>query len=434
MPKCEQQPLHDVKVGLGLLEVVAGAPPDHLKAVVPKAFEELLEGELGRLPAAVEREQDRPEGRLERCAPVELGQDGVHFGTPLQLDYEADALAVRFVAHVGHIGKCAPPCERRDLRNQPRLGDGVGQLRDDQPAPAPPHRFGHDTAPHPDASPSGAVHRLDPAPPHYEGTGRKVGAGESLGELLDTALGVLGQGAESRRHLAQIVRGNVRAHPDGDPGAAIDEEVGDARRENGRLLQPVVEVVLPVDGVPVDLGEDLHRRRREARLGVAVRGGRIAIDRAEVPLAIHQRVAEREVLDHPDERAVDGRVAVRVVLAEHLADHGRALLVALSVLEAESVHCHEDSAVDGLEAVADIGQRASHYHAHRVVDERLAHLLLYQARHDAVAESGYGHQASLAGGGRSRESAPGTTPRSSTSISSPTAIRPRPSCTTFTPK
>ena len=62
----------------------------------------------------------------------------------------------------------------------------------------------------------------------------------------------------------------------------------------------------------------------EARFGVAVRRRRIAVDRAEVPLAVDERIAQREILHHAHERVVDRRVAVRVVLAEHVADDRRA--------------------------------------------------------------------------------------------------------------
>ena len=64
-----------------------------------------------------------------------------------------------------------------------------------------------------------------------------------------------------------------------------------------------------------------------SRLGVAVRRRRVAFDRAEVPLAVDERIAQREVLHHAHERVVHALVAVRVVLAEHVADDRRALLV-----------------------------------------------------------------------------------------------------------
>ena len=66
---------------------------------------------------------------------------------------------------------------------------------------------------------------------------------------------------------------------------------------------------------------------READLRVAHRGGGVAVDGAEVALPVHERLAHREVLRHTDDRVVDRRVAVRVVLAHDVADDAGGLLV-----------------------------------------------------------------------------------------------------------
>ena len=52
--------------------------------------------------------------------------------------------------------------------------------------------------------------------------------------------------------LAQVVRRDVRGHADGDAGRAVDQQVGDARRQHDRLGARVVVVRDEVDGVAVD--------------------------------------------------------------------------------------------------------------------------------------------------------------------------------------
>jgi hypothetical protein len=126
----------------------------------------------------------------------------------------------------------------------------------------------------------------------------------------------------------------------------------------------------------VDIAQHLGCEWAEPRFRVPHRGGRIVVDRAEVPLPVDQRVAQGEVLRHPDQRVVDRRVAVRVVLTHHLADDERALPVGPVRLEAEVVHRVEDAPVDRLQPVPDIGQRPSDDHAHRVIEVGGAHLLL----------------------------------------------------------
>jgi hypothetical protein len=122
--------------------------------------------------------------------------------------------------------------------------------------------------------------------------------------------------------------------------------------------------------------------------GVAVGRRAVAVDGAEVPLPVHQRVAQGEVLHHAHERVVHRAVAVRVVLAQHVADHRGALAVRAVGGEPRLVHGEEDAAVHRLQPVAHVGKGALHDDAHRIVDERLAHLVLDQPRKDLGSAGG----------------------------------------------
>ena len=75
---------------------------------------------------------------------------------------------------------------------------------------------------------------------------------------------------------------------------------------------------MPVEQQPRDLGQ--------ARLGVAIGGGVIAVDIAEIALPVDQRVALREILREAHQRVVDRLVAMRVVLADDVADDAGAFL------------------------------------------------------------------------------------------------------------
>ena len=72
----------------------------------------------------------------------------------------------------------------------------------------------------------------------------------------------------------EVVRRDVRRHPDRDPGGAVHEQVGEARRQDGRLLARLVVVRDEVHRVRVDVAQQLGREPREPALGVAHRGGR----------------------------------------------------------------------------------------------------------------------------------------------------------------
>ncbi len=212
------------------------------------------------------------------------------------------------------------------------------------------------------------------------------------------ASGVVDQQLDRLGHLAEVVGRNVGGHAHGDAAGAVDQEVGDLGGEDGRLLEPVVEVGLEVDGVLVDVLQHGDRDPGEPRLGIAIGRGRIAVHRAEVALPVDQRIPERELLHHPDQRVVDRLVAMRVVLAQHVAYHRRRLLVRPPGHQSQLVHRIQDSPVDRLEPVPHIRQRPGDDDAHRVVDERLLHLLFDQAGQDAFARIGCGHSLRVLGG------------------------------------
>ena len=186
-------------------------------------------------------------------------------------------------------------------------------------------------------------------------------------------------------HLPKVVGGHVGAHPHGDAAGAVDQQVGEPRGKDGRLLQPVVEVRREAHRLPVDVGEQLGGDQRQLRLRVAVGRRAVAVDGAEVPLPRHQRVAQGEVLHHPHQRVVDRGVAVRVVLAQDVSHHRRALLEGAARREPRLVHRVENAPVDRLQPVAHVGERTLDDHAHGVVEERLLHLVLDQAHDHAVS-------------------------------------------------
>ena len=135
-------------------------------------------------------------------------------------------------------------------------------------------------------------------------------------------------------------------------------------------------VVRPeIDGFLVDIGHQLVRKARHAHLGVSHGCSVIAIDRTEVTLAVDKHVAQRERLRHADDRVVDRRVAVRMVLTDHVTDHAGRLLVRFVPGVAQLVHGEQHASMYRLEAVAYIGQCAPDDDAHRVVEIALTHLV-----------------------------------------------------------
>ena len=154
---------------------------------------------------------------------------------------------------------------------------------------------------------------------------------------------------------------------------------------SGSLLAAVV-VRAEVDRLLVEIGEHLVRDLGQADLGVAHRRRVVAVDRAEVALAVDEHVAHREVLRHAHDRVVDRLVAVRVVLADDVADDARRLLVRPVPVVVQLVHREQHAAVHRLQAVARIGERAADDHAHRVVEIGPPHLLFEADRQRFLGE------------------------------------------------
>ena len=124
-------------------------------------------------------------------------------------------------------------------------------------------------------------------------------------------------------------------------------------------------------GVKVFAGQ-----RVKAGLGVAVGRRGVAVDRPEVALAVDQRVPQGEFLCHADQRVVDGAVTVWVIVLEHLAHDASRLGEGTTGEEPLLIHREQDATMDGLEAVAHVGQRSGDDDRHRVVEEGPANLVL----------------------------------------------------------
>jgi hypothetical protein len=73
--------------------------------------------------------------------------------------------------------------------------------------------------------------------------------------------------------LAQVVGRDVGGHAHRDALAAVDQQVGEARRQHRRLFVLAVVVGDEVDGLLVDPRQQLHGQVGQPALGVAGRGG-----------------------------------------------------------------------------------------------------------------------------------------------------------------
>jgi hypothetical protein len=239
-----------------------------------------------------------------------------------------------------------------------------------------------DPAAHQDRAAPGVIGRADAGMAQDEAAGGEIGPGHDLDQLVDGDVGLVDQRDAGVDDLAEVVGGHIRGHADGDAAGAVDQQVGKARREDDGLVLGIVVVGLEVDGVLVDVVEERVGGPREAHFGVAHGRRGVAVDRSEVALAVDQRQAQRIGLRHAHQRVVDRLVAVGMVFTDDVADDAGRLAVGLVPVVAVLVHGEQDAPVHGLQAVAHVGERARHDHAHGVVEVGALHLLLDGDRAD----------------------------------------------------
>ena len=374
-----EQALEDVFALLRLFELEFGAPLDHFVAVGDEDFERALEADAARRPID-DRHHVHREGGAHGGVLVEQILDLGGRALPLQFDDDAHAGAVALIAQVGDAFDLLIAYEVGDLLDEDGLVHLVGELGDDDAHAAADRLFEAGAGVHGDAAVAFAVsqaHLFGVLANEGDAVRREVWALHDLEEVIERGVGVLDEQGDGVGQLVQVVRRDVRRHAHRDTGRAVEEQVGDARGEDPGLLVAPVVVRFEVHGVLVNVREHLFGDRRHAGFGVAHGGWRVAVNAAEVALPIDQGVAQGELLGHADEGVVDGLVAVRVVLAHDIADGGGRLAIAGAGAGAALVHAPEDAPLDGLEAVARIGEGARNDHAHGVIEVARAHLGFY---------------------------------------------------------
>ena len=306
---------------------------------------------------------------------VELVEHDLGDGVAAALDDQPGAFLVGLVGDVDDAGQAALADQVADADEQAVAGDLVGELGHDQALAAAVVLLDADLGPDPDRAAPGQQGVADPGGAHDRGAGGEVGALDPAEQVLAGQLRVVDQGDGGVDDLAQVVGRDLGRHADGDALRPVGQQVGEPGGQDHRLLALVVVVRREVDGVLVDVAQQLHGQGVQPGLGVPHGRRLVPVGGAEVALAVDQGIAGGEVLPEADHGVVDGGVAVGVVLAQHRADDVGGLAAAVRGPHPLLVRAPEDAPVDRLEPVPDVRQRPGHDHAHRVVEERALHLL-----------------------------------------------------------
>jgi hypothetical protein len=399
----------DVLAVARLAEEECGAAADDFDAVLEEGADGGVEREfLGLI--VVHSQEYHGEGLLHLGVLVELVEDDLVLGAALEADDDPHAVAVGLVAELvaGDVGDGAVVDQLGDALDELGLVDLVGDLGDDDGLASAGDVLDGALGAHDEAATAGLVGVGDGGLAEDVSAGGEVGALDVVEAKFEVGarliLGFVDEGDGGVDDFGEVVRRDVGGHADGDAGAAVDEEVGDLGGQDGGFERGLVVVGCEVYSVGVDVGEHLAGDAGEAALGVTHGGGRVAVDRAEVSLAIDHGITQAEVLRQADHGVVDGGVAVGMVVAHDVADDLGGLGVFLVKLQAHFLHAVKDAAMDRLEAIADIGQGATDDDRHGVVEITAPHLVFnvdgVEERGSATLHDGRAVGRKTAAGGR----------------------------------
>ena len=197
--------------------------------------------------------------------------------------------------------------------------------------------------------------------------------------------GVVDHGNEGVDYLGEVMGWDVGRHAHSDAARSIKQQLGNRCRQDHRLLKGSIIVRAIGDGLAAQVAEQLLGQGSQLGLGITHSRSAIAIERAEVALAVHQRVTQRERLGHAHHRLVGGLVAMGMVFAQHLA-HYRRGLAWLGVAAQTQVleHGVKEPSLHRLQAIAHVWERPRRDDAQRIVEVAFFCFAAEVCREDAL--------------------------------------------------
>ena len=173
-------------------------------------------------------------------------------------------------------------------------------------------------------------------------------------EFAYRAGGLFYQMQERGAEFADIMRRDAGRHSDGNARCAVGEQVRKAGGKDDGLAVLTVIGRPEIDGILVDPVQHRLRHCRQPAFGVPHCGRIIAVDIAEIPLPVDQRIALGKILCETHQRVIDRQLSMGMELADHIADDAGAFLVPGGGVQAKLVHRVHNSPVHRLETIAHI--------------------------------------------------------------------------------
>src|SRR5262245_61068064 len=214
----------------GLAQIIGRAPRNDFFAVLDEGLERFLEVE--QLGLAIDNRQHvDAEGFLERGMFVELVEHDLRYGIALELDRDAHAFTVGFIARFsGDSFNLFFLVQQSNLLDQAGFVDHVGNFADDDLLfPRALDRFDKRLAAHLDDTLAFLIGLNDRFLAVDETTRWEIRSGDVAYKLFDGDVRIFYESHQSLDNLVQIVRRNIGGHAHRDTRGAIHEKIGNTR-------------------------------------------------------------------------------------------------------------------------------------------------------------------------------------------------------------
>ena len=370
---CHSEAAQDVAAFTGLAQVICSAAGNHVFAEVDEGRQEAAQGQLF-WPATIQRQHVAAERRLHGREAIQLVQHHLGGCVALEFDNNPHTVAVGFILNVGHAFDPFFADLLGDLFDHRGLVDLIGDFFDHDRVAVLADLLDLGLGPDDDTATAFQIRLARTRAAQHHTTGGEIGAGNVLDQLFAGQVRVLNKGQGGIHHLTKVVRRDVGRHANRNTPGAVDQHVREAGGQDRWFTVLAIVVVLEINRVFFDVGQDRRGRLVHADFGVTHRRRVIAVHRAKVALTVQKRQRHGEVLRHPHKGVIDRAVTMGVVFTHDIANRTGRLAIRFVMAVADFVHGVQNPAVNRFQTITQVGNGAADNNRHRIVEIRVAHL------------------------------------------------------------
>ena len=371
--RCDSQTFNDVEASCSLLQIELRCTRNHIEAVVNVDLQKILERKELR-EVIDECQVINAKRRLELRVLEQVIQDNFTNCITAEFNHNADVTA-RFIADVRNAIDTLVADEVCNLLAEFGLVHHVRNFGDDDARFALCIRFNFGTGAHTHTAMTREVSFANARTATDNSACREVRALHIFHEVFASQVWIFSQSMDSGTDFAQVVRSHIRRHTYCNTRCSVHNHVRERRREHQRFFERFIVVRAHVDRLFFEIFEHKGAKVVHLRFGITHGSRAVTINRTEVSLTKHQRIAQREILRHTGKSIVNSNVTMRVVLTDNITHDTGGLDGSLVRNHAQLVHTIHHTTVHGLKAIARIRQCTSDNNAHRVAKIAVLHVL-----------------------------------------------------------